>query len=434
MKKFFVLVSLLALFLMSSAAVSACSCAGEQIPCEAYSEASAVFLGTVIESRPITTQRAEYEENSLSVKLSIDTPFRGIEGAETEVITGLGGGDCGFSFTQARQYLVYAYRNEGKLHTGICTRTRLASRAAEDLAYLRGLSKSTAGAAITGKTSRYQRDENGNSKEIILRDVTITIDGPTDTEVKTDAKGEFRVTGLAPGAYVVRVKPPAGLSLRGEPEEKVQLPERGCSVVNFWFENDGRIRGRVLNPQGLPVNNAEIFLTEAGKERYRGHWDAAYSKEDGTYAFKLVPPGRYILTIRFDGMTSQKRPFPEMYYPGVTDKAQAKIITIDEGGHLDKYDLEMPPLPLEYDIEGVVIYADGRPAPTASVTYTGGQPVAYSMLVDQNGRFSFKAYEGLKLSIGATVQPEKGKYLNSDQMTFVVAPGMPQIKLTIPSP
>lgn len=434
MKLSFIITLLLVLFSLAAESDFGCECAGEQIPCQAYSEASAVFLGTVIESRIVTSKQGEFEEQSRIVRLSIDTPFRGVEGAEVEVMTGLGGGDCGYGFSQTRQYLVYAHVYEGKLYTGVCTRTRLASQAGEDLLYLRELENAKAGVAISGKAVKYRRNEHGGMDSIPLSDVTITIDGPTKKEVKTDLKGEYRQAGLVAGNYVVSAKAPDGLSRRGEPEEKVEIPDRGCSVVSFWFENDGQIRGRVLNPQGLPVNKAELFLSEVGKEKYQGYSESAYSTEDGEYAFRLVPPGRYVISIRFDGMTSQNRPFPDMYYPGVSDKAQAKIITVEEGQHLEKYDLEMPPLPLEFEIEGVVQYADGRPAPNARVTYESGAGVVYSVPVDSRGRFSFKAYEGLKLYIGASIQPEKGKCIQSNSVSLLVAPGRPQVQLILPNP
>ena len=87
-------------------------------------------------------------------------------------------------------------------------------------------------------------------------------------------------------------------------------------------------------------------------------------------------------------MTSQQRPFPQTYYSGVGEKSQAAIITIKEGQRLEKYDLEAPPLPLEYDVEGIVLWANGTPATNARVGYGGGDSVGHSVKVDEQGRFS----------------------------------------------
>ena len=89
------------------------------------------------------------------------------------------------------------------------------------------------------------------------------------------------------------------------------MADRGCSIVGFWLEREGKLSGRVLNPEGLPVKKAEIFILTLDKERYQGHWDAAYSDDEGDYNFRRIPPGRYVLSVRYDGMTSQQRPFPQ---------------------------------------------------------------------------------------------------------------------------
>lgn len=282
MKSLFIATAIVALSAVSAGRALACSCAGTKVPCQAYGEASAVFVGTVIDSRIVTVKRGNYDNQQRVVRLAIDSPFRGVEGAEVEVQTGLGGGDCGFGFVHTRQYLVYAYEHEGKLSTGICTRTRPIARAAEDLSYIQGLATAKPGATISGEVVRYRRNEKGTLDNRPLAGITVTIDGQTKREIKTDTKGQYRVEGLPPGEYVVKVTLPETFDTNGAPEQKVYVPDRGCAVVGFWLEPEGKLSGRVLNPQGLPVNKAEIFISELAKERYSGHWDAAYSEEDGT--------------------------------------------------------------------------------------------------------------------------------------------------------
>src|SRR6185369_11608118 len=118
------------------------------------------------------------------VRLSINQPFRGVEGAEVEVLTGFGGGDCGFGFRQTEQYLVYAYRSERnqKLYTSICTRTRLLFDAEADLAYIRGLAKAKPGGTISGEVAKYQRDANGTLTHPPLSGVKVTFEGPDKYE------------------------------------------------------------------------------------------------------------------------------------------------------------------------------------------------------------------------------------------------------------
>jgi len=435
MKSFLIAAFVFGLMAFSAGNVAACSCAGQPIPCQAYGEASAVFLGTVITSRIVTTPQGEHQSQSRVVRLSIDTSFRGVEGGEVEVTTGMGGGDCGFSFQQSRQYLVYAYAYEGKLGTGICSRTRLAANATEDLRYLRGIARALQGGEISGEVVKSRRNEEGGVTYEPLTGVIVSVEGSRAAgKTKTDSSGKYRFENLPAGEYVVKVSLPDGLSTRGVPEEKIKLIDRACAVASFYMEPDGQLSGRVLNPQGLPINKAEIVISEADKERFQGYWGHAYSDEDGRYRFRRVPPGRYVLAIRFDGMTGQQRPFAQTYFPGVIEKSQATVISLKEGEKIDSYDLEVPPLPSERDVEGLVVWADGRPAPDARVGYSGGESVFYGVTLDKGSRFRFKAYDGLRLILSASIEPQKGKYLQSNSVTVLVGSGLEPIKLILPLP
>jgi hypothetical protein len=431
MRRMLIAIASVALLALSTHNVFACSCAGSSPPCQAYGEAAAVFVGTVIDSHNVTIKYGDIDEQMRSVRFSLDTAFRGVEAAQVEVLTGFGGGDCGFGFVQSQQYLVYAYEFQGKLSTNICTRTRSIAKAQEDLLYLRGLGRAKPTVAISGEVVRSSRDENGTLANQPLAGISIAIEGPVRKEVTTDAKGQYRVQNLPAGEYLVKASLPEGLATRGEPEKKVTIAERGCAVVSFWSESDGQLSGRVLNAQGLPVSKAEIFISRYDKERYQGFWDAAYSDEGGNYRFKLVPSGRYVLSIRFDGMTSQQRPFPLTYYPGVSDKSQATVITIKEGEHLDKYDLQMLPLPLEYVVEGVVVWSNGKPALGAGVNYLT-DAVVYAVKVDEQGHFSFKAYDGITVMVFASVAQKNGTYIQSNRVQVVAGSGLEPVKLILP--
>jgi len=428
------LIFILALFIVGLCGVDAraCSCAGESAPCQEYWEATAVFIGTVIEGKLVTVKEGDFEHQTRAVRLSIDEAFRGVEGAEVEVLTGLGGGDCGFGFRRAQQFLVYAYRSESdqKLHTNICTRTRAISEADPDLVFIRSLSKAKAGGTISGEVVRERRNETGGSKGEPLANVKVTIDGPQKTEVVTNAKGEFKIEGVQPGEYTVVPAMPKGLAIRG-PEKKITVADRGCAVVYLWLESSARISGRVLNAQGLAVAKAEIVLIQADKERYQGYADYAYAAEDGSYSFKLIPEGRYVLQIRYDGMSSQNRPFPVMYYPGTADKSQAQVFIIKEGETID-LDIKVPPLPSEVEIRGQVVWPDGKPASTANVGYKAPKDsIFYGIKVDEQGRFSFKAYAGLTLGVSASVEVTKGKHANAHSDPIVAGVNTEPIKLVL---
>ena len=132
-------------------------------------------------------------------------------------------------------------------------------------------------------------------------------------------------------------------------------------------------------------------------------------------------------------MTSQNRPFPKMFYPGVSEKSQAKVFAISEGQLLN-YDLEVPPLPQEFEVQGKVLWSNGKPAVGARVDYSSGEdPVSYSANVNDEGRFSFKSYEGLKLTMNAYITRD-GKNLYSDAARVTVNSSLTPVELILTVP
>jgi hypothetical protein len=74
----------------------------------------------------------------LDVTLRVTSSWKGVEpGAQVQVLTGRGQGDCGFQFQEGVEYLVYGrLLPSGELFTDICTRTKPAANAKEELATL----------------------------------------------------------------------------------------------------------------------------------------------------------------------------------------------------------------------------------------------------------------------------------------------------------
>lgn len=210
---------------------NACSCFGTPAPCQAYSEASAVFAGTVSYSSTVTLNEGNYSRSQRVVRFTIDEAFRGVSGTEAEVLTGLGDADCGYGFRLGGQYLVYAHRQkDDKLYTGICSRTRPMSDAVEDLAYMRGLGTSKSGATIFGEVRL-----NAGTRSKPLAGAKIIVEGPSKrVETTTDRNGKYKVSELLGDTYKVRIEPPPGLSVR-KPEREAKLIDRGCAEISFWL-------------------------------------------------------------------------------------------------------------------------------------------------------------------------------------------------------
>ena len=113
-----------------------CSCAGSHDVPSALASADAVFTARVLSVRDTLvgggTEHGPWE--MLRVTLRVDRAWKGVESRTVEVITGTGGGDCGFPFRRGKSYLVYTHRmGAGSLSAGICGRTAELARASADI-------------------------------------------------------------------------------------------------------------------------------------------------------------------------------------------------------------------------------------------------------------------------------------------------------------
>jgi len=133
LKRFFVIgVAALAIIIFNLHEARACSCLPPPPPAKAFAEADAVFIGKVV-SFELTGDAF----SSRLAKFSITKIWKGERSAVSEILTANNSAACGYEFLIGESYIIYAYQaSDGKLHTNICTRTRPARLAAEDLKYL----------------------------------------------------------------------------------------------------------------------------------------------------------------------------------------------------------------------------------------------------------------------------------------------------------
>ena len=80
------------------------------------------------------------DECGLRVSLAVTHSWKGSAGESLRIITGRGGGDCGFPFEEAKSYLLYLREaTPGVFYTSICMRPHAIEDASEDRQVLTGL-------------------------------------------------------------------------------------------------------------------------------------------------------------------------------------------------------------------------------------------------------------------------------------------------------
>ncbi|ALC91806.1 hypothetical protein AM500_19960 [Bacillus sp. FJAT-18017] len=138
MRKIAVAIVLYSLFILAFPLTGyACKCAYPPTVQQELQTSKAVFTGKVI---GVKDHEKQYGKKIL---FAVIKSWKGLNESQVILDTGQGGGDCGFTFHEGTEYLVYASENVGRIYgdgssmvTTICDRTKEAASAGEDFKLL----------------------------------------------------------------------------------------------------------------------------------------------------------------------------------------------------------------------------------------------------------------------------------------------------------
>jgi hypothetical protein len=408
-----------ALFVMIFSVANAlgCSCGVPGTPCQGYGSASAVFVGTAIAVRTAErTANSDKDEDywaPRTFKFTVEQSFLGLQAMEVEVSTGMGSGDCGYDFKLGSRYLVYAYEvsKAKRLRTSICSRTKPFDDLGEDLEFLRSVASRSPGVTLTGEVKRGQQNVARGDSTVVgpVANIGLVVEGEGERrEIQTDAQGRYSLNGLRPGKHKVTLLLPDEL-FTYKAEQEITVANRGCAVVSYNVVDNGRLSGRVLDPEGQPAAGVLMALIEAGDTDPIKHYNRLERTDDqGRYSFSALPPGRYLLAVNLNRYPDPKDPtnaYPRTYYPGVADISKAGVITLGAGENVRDRDLLLSTRRAPSIVSGKVVWADGTPAANAWISF---RDVTYhdpkmnnAMQADEQGYFTIKGYVGQAFVIEA---------------------------------
>jgi len=399
-------------FVLAARAALACSCVGPNPVCSAYWNTPVVFLGHVVRIETIR----DAGENL--VHFEATRLYRGIPSKELVVHTSTQGSACGYGFAEGHDYLVYGYIAEGKLSTGLCTRTHeVTDRDADaDLQWIEGLSKAPPGASVFGHIVKLSSNQEGGYDRSAIAGVKVSIAGPQLKTVSSEDDGNFRADGLAPGKYVVSAAAPRQYAPFGA--VNVTVKDRACTEIYWGTKLDGHIRGRAYFSDGTPAGGLYLTAKLAGSNPHEPWtWQAGHTStaSDGTFDFPELAPGSYIFAVNMDFTGLREGDYyRRAFYPGTVHASEAAAVTVGPGQIVDDLRFDLPPDAAKptAGVHVTVLDFDGKPVPRAQVlAYDDiweNSVTPINIRADETGKATFTLRPGLHYDIEAYVSYPDG--------------------------
>lgn len=445
-KKYVAPLASLILLILLKQTILGCSCAGYPSVCGAYSWAEAVFVGTVVKVESIE-KASEFEVENLNGKkktltvsgwkhtIKVEKTYKGSLSSEAFLATE--NSSCGGSFEVGTKLLLYAYFDEKikMWKISACGRSPHLATANDDLLFLEGLPKTLKRTRISGDMARYEETaESGFARTKVFAGAKLKIASKTKTyEVLTDKNGVYEIYDLPVDVYTITPEIPPGLKIRfpiyygfgGFFENllnetgsvSVDLKNNICVGVDFLFNTNNKISGRVFDVNGDPMKNVCLQLVPLAEKvsPYFRIFDC--TEKDGSYNLDDMPAGKYLILANDDGLISSSEPFPHLYYPDTFDKEKAKVVTIGEGEYLKNFDIRVPSRSETITVTGVLFFSDGKPAADEFVEFLADekQPTIEDKAntkTDSEGRFSLTILKGLKGKIFGGMFTYVGEFEN----------------------
>lgn len=325
------------LLLLFSLAAHACSCVTSSTYCGALKLSGTYFVGKALRLREV--ERAVEGDSQFKLHRRIYTfavtealAGKAAAGQEIEIETGVGGGDCGYTFELGESYFVDAYATEGRLETGICSRTSLAWRAELLITELRAAKNGGALPSLAGFVTKLDPEFRNPEKPVAGVTVTATSAKGRQFSATTDAKGIYRFPRLARATYTLEFTGPSGLFTPSwaKPQPLAVPGGQGGNAVchaDFVAFSGGSITANVVDRSGKPVAGIlTASLWEKEDASSPGHIGEDANDTGAAYVLGPLSPQKYRLVFhRKDAYD------PAFYFPGTIDQGKGEAVTVEEG-------------------------------------------------------------------------------------------------------
>ena len=260
-----------------------------------------------------------------------------------------------------------------------------------------------------------------------------------ELSVRTDSDGQYRLTGLKAGNYLVTPHVLTDVLVsEGSPfaRGKTVLVQDGEDVegVDFTVIPGGVITGTITDNSGKPAISQEVTLLQYFVRNNQGERPTYFAPilykinrtdDRGVYRIFGLPRGKYLVCVGDVNPTTAPVYLPPTYYPGVLQENQAKAVEVSAGDEVTGIDIRLRKTANTYAARGRIVDTTTG-APLAGVQIRAvvmkgeeGQLALRAIApTNQQGEFQF---EGLRPGRHvAHLDVEEGAEYYSDAVSFEV--------------
>ncbi len=442
-------------FLIWLTAVVNAQCENKAVapPCKLFAETDVVFIGRVTEavfSEPdefYSTSSSKVTQRKKNISFEIKESFKGTKEKQTEITLTVhqiqqrsqsgelafvkyAREDCPYDeFTKDETYLVYAKNKSEEKEPPLifAISATLVSEADNAITYLRNLKEGKQGAIVYGRVVRKLSRLGTPFGDLLERPIRNTkVELKSEKQIfttSTDEKGSYFFSEIPQGEYSIKADLPERLEVESD-IKKISLSSKSCTEKNIIALTNGRISGAVFNHEGESIKYLQLELviaSDIGKLKSRQF--EVHLDEEGKFEFKNIPPEKYFLGFslgktcspQINNRGSRTHSLPvyaycqsRTYYPGVAEISQAIPINLSEGETVKDLDFRLLPPLSDRNISGIARTSDGHPIVNADIVLMVSRDELNESggltKTDEYGRFSIRAYNGLKYWLNANIK------------------------------
>ncbi|MBL8206725.1 MAG: hypothetical protein JNM09_21005 [Blastocatellia bacterium] len=221
-----------------------------------------------------------------------------------------------------------------------------------------------------------------------------------ELSVRTDSDGQYRLTGLKAGNYLVTPHVLTDVLVsEGSPfaRGKTVLVQDGEDVegVDFTVIPGGVITGTITDNSGKPAISQEVTLLQYFARNNQGERPTYFAPilykinrtdDRGVYRIFGLPRGKYLVCVGDVNPTTAPVYLPPTYYPGVLQENQAKAVEVSAGDEVTGIDIRLRKTANTYA-------ARGRIVDTTTGAPLAGVQIRAVVVKGEEGQFGLRATE-----------------------------------------